>query len=76
MKELNIKVQIEEARATRIVLTESEALSILRNNRIVIEYPKILLPKAGPGLKCWAAIDCLTNRVKPRYFVTGRGGKG
>ena len=63
------------SKITRPVLTESEALTILRNNRIVIEYPKIVLPKVGPGLKCWTAIDCLTNRVKPRYFVTGRGGK-
>ena len=65
----------ENNKVTRPVLTESEALSILRNNRIVIEYPKIILPKVGPGLKCWRAIDTLTNRVTPRYFTTNRGVK-
>ena len=65
----------DNKKTVRPVMTESEALSILRNNRVVIEYPKIVLPKVGPGLKCWAAIDCLTNRVKPRYFTTGRGVK-
>lgn len=61
----------ENKKVTRPVLTESEALSILRNNRIIIEYPKIILPKTGPGLACWRAIDTLTNRVKPRYFIQG-----
>ena len=65
----------ETKKVTRPVLTESEALTILRNNKIVIEYPKIILPKVGPGLKCWAAIDTLTNRVNPRYFTTNRGVK-
>lgn len=55
----------------REVLTESDALAVLRRNRIVIEYPKIILPKSGPGLACWRAIDTLCNRVKPRYFTIG-----
>lgn len=71
MTELNIEVQTGKAKATRIVMTENEALAILNRNKIKIEYPKIILPKAGPGLKCWAAIDCLTNRVKPKYFAIG-----
>ncbi len=61
----------DNKKTKRPVLTESEALSILRNNRIVIEYPKIVLPKTGPGLKCWRAIDTLTNRVTPKYFTQG-----
>lgn len=61
----------DNKKVTRVVLTESEALSILRNNKIVIEYPMIVLSKVGPGLKCWAAIDCLTNRVYPKYILIG-----
>ena len=65
----------DNKKVTRPVMTENEALTILRCNKIVIEYPNIVLPKVGPGLKCWTAIDCLTNRVKPRYFTTNRGVK-
>lgn len=65
----------DNTKVTRPVMSENDALSILRRNRIVIEYPKIILPKEGPGLACWAAIDCLTNRVTPRYFTTSRGVK-
>lgn len=63
----------DNTKVTRPVMSENDALSILKRNRIVIEYPKIILPKGGPGLKCWAAIDCLTNRVTPRYLITSRG---
>lgn len=55
----------------REVLTETEALSVLNKNKIKIEYPKIILPKSGPGLACWRAIDTLCNRVKPAYFTQG-----
>lgn len=55
----------------RAVLSESDALDTLRRNRIEIKYPKIILPKSGPGLACWRAIDTLCNRVKPAYFTQG-----
>lgn len=57
----------------RDVLTENEAVSILMRNGIKLQFPKILLPKEGPGLKLWTAIDCLVN--KHRYTLMPRGTK-
>lgn len=65
----------DNTKTQRTVLTETDALAVLRRNRIEIAYPKIKLPKEGPGLACWRAIDTLCNRVTPRYFVMHRGGK-
>ena len=48
----------------RNVLSEDDALGILRRNRVKMEYPKIILPTIGPGLKVWKAIDALTNHYK------------
>ena len=61
----------DNKKTEREVLTETDALAVLRRNKIEIIYPKIKLPKEGPGLAVWRAIDTLCNRVKPRYFTIG-----
>jgi len=55
----------------REVMTENEAVSVLVGNGIKLQFPKIILPKEGPGLKLWAAIDCLKNRH--RWTLMPRG---
>ena len=54
----------------RTILSEDDALDILRRNRVKMDYPKITLPAVGPGLGVWKAIDCLANRFK--YVVMPR----